>query len=123
MTTRVLVVEDEDLIRELMVETLRSAGFEVDEASTGQEAEELIFADGYKLMVTDVHMPGAMNGMDFAERANDLKPGIPIIFVTARPDVLRRLDGSDIVAKVLSKPFSLESLARTVRSMIDHSVI
>ena len=73
MPVRILVVEDEDLIRELLVEFLADAGFEVDQASNGDDAARLIEADGCQLLVTDVHMPGKLNGLELAERAGEKK--------------------------------------------------
>ena len=56
--TRILVVEDESLVRELLVEVLTDAGFQVDEADNADEADRLLDRDGYKLLLTDIHMPG-----------------------------------------------------------------
>jgi len=53
---RVLVVEDEALIRALIVETLIDAGFDVEEAGNSDSAARMLEADGYRLLVTDVHM-------------------------------------------------------------------
>jgi two-component system OmpR family response regulator len=116
--TRILVVEDEALIRELMVEVLTDAGFNVDEADNADEADKLLDIDGYKLLITDLHMPGQFDGMELARRSLKREPGLPILFVTARPDVLERLLSRGSVVSELAKPFDLARLVATVRRLI-----
>jgi DNA-binding response OmpR family regulator len=118
----VLVVEDEAIVREMMVEALEDAGFEVDEAATGEKADELLEADGYKLVVTDIHMPGRLSGVDLANLAHAREPGLPIIFVTGRPDVLERFKAPDMIRMTLPKPFTLASLTTAVRKLISQTV-
>jgi DNA-binding response OmpR family regulator len=119
--TRVLVVEDEAIIRMVMVDALTDAGFEVDEAANSDDAERLLDEDGYKLLVTDVHMPGKLDGIELAEHFQTTKPATPILFVTARPDVLARLRKAGIDTKALTKPFSLERLISTVRGLLQNA--
>ncbi len=115
---RVLVVEDEALNRQLMVETLSDAGFQVHQAGTAVEAESLLEADGYHLLVTDVHMPGERSGLELAVRTHRAEPHLPILFVTGRPDVISQLRGSGIRGAVLPKPFALAELVRAARALI-----
>jgi len=74
---RILVVEDESLIRELLVEVLTDAGFEVDEAQDTEAAGDLIDADGYKLLLTDVHMPGPRDGSTSLNRRGSMSQACP----------------------------------------------
>jgi DNA-binding response OmpR family regulator len=115
---RVLVVEDESINREVMAEALMDAGFRVDEADSADEALRLLETDGYQLLVTDIHMPGRMDGIDLARQAHTVHPQMPIVFVTGRPDVLARLKGSGIPGGLLAKPFGLEELVRVVSRLI-----
>lgn len=117
MSSRILVVEDESLVRHLIVEVLTEAGFQVDEASAADEAVKLIDADGYKLLVTDIHMHGRPAGIELAEHARQAEPGLPILFVTARPDVLERLSQWPTKPVFLAKPFSITGLIAAVRSL------
>ena len=115
---RVLVVEDETINREIMAEALIDAGFSVDAADSADEALRLLDADGYQLLVTDIHMPGRMDGIGLAHEAHSSHPRMPIVFVTGRPDVLSRLRGSGIRGSSLAKPFGLSELVRMVSGLI-----
>ncbi len=86
---RILVVEDEDLIRIILAEVLADEGFHVSEASTGDEAVVLINSpDGFHAVVTDIHMPGTRDGIAVGQHARSHHPTIPVIYCTGRPDVL-----------------------------------
>jgi DNA-binding response OmpR family regulator len=115
---RVLVVEDESLIRTLMVEVLQDAGFTVDHAADSDEAVKLLDADGYQLLVTDIHMPGRLDGIELGERTHGREPGLPIVFVTARPDVLARIKDKGIPGASLPKPFTMDTLVSVVRGLL-----
>jgi len=115
--TRILVVEDEPTIRDWMVEILSDAGFEVDEAGNSDVAVKLLDADGYRLLVTDVNMPGKLDGAELAERAHSKHPKLPVVFMTARPEVLDRLRSAGIPGEILPKPFKVERLLAVVRDL------
>ena len=95
---RVLVVEDELLNREIMAEALVEAGFTVDAADSADEAVRMLDEDGYQLLVTDIHMPGRLDGIGLAQHVHGQDPTMPIVFVTGRPDVLARLRDAGIPA-------------------------
>jgi DNA-binding response OmpR family regulator len=116
---RLLVVEDEDLVREWLVEALVEAGFAVDEAATGDEAAKLVDGGGYVLLVTDITMPGRLDGVDLAARARGKHPGMPIVFVTGGPDATRKGRVSGARTSVISKPCTMDSVVRTVRQLLD----
>ena len=86
---RILVVEDEDLIRLILSEVLDEEGFHVVEASTGDEAAGLIdHPDDFHAVVTDIHMPGQRDGIAVGHHARRRHPEIPIIYCTGRPDAM-----------------------------------
>ena len=118
---RVLVVEDDSIIRSNMVETLIDAGYEVDDAETGDLATKLLDRDGYKLVVTDLNMPGRANGVDVAAYAHQHEPDLPVVFVTGRPDILARLQKAGTPGAVLTKPFPLAELVETVSDLLNLS--
>jgi len=86
---RVLVVEDQNLVRIILAEVLNDEGFQVVEASTGDEAVVLIDCpDGFHAVVTDIHMPGERDGIAVGRHARRRHPAIPVIYTTGRPDAL-----------------------------------
>jgi CheY-like chemotaxis protein len=85
----ILIVEDEALIRDLLVEALASHGHEVCEAATGDQAVALIEnpSKAFTLLITDLHMPGQRDGVEVARLMRQHHPSLPI---STRPDGLRR---------------------------------
>ena len=116
---RILLVEDEFLIRLLLCETLLEEGFAVTEASDGAEAVVALEANGgFDLLLTDVHMPGQLDGMAVAQHARARQPGLPVIFATGRPEVLRAFGPLGDREVVLSKPFSPSEAVRVVERLL-----
>jgi CheY-like chemotaxis protein len=113
---RILVVEDEDTVRRIVVQTLKRSGFVVDEASDGLEALQLLSdpAEYFDLLLTDIVMP-AMTGIELAERMAELRPKLVVIFMSGYAAEIVD-DGTPLPesAVLLRKPFSLSSLLRTV---------
>jgi two-component system cell cycle sensor histidine kinase/response regulator CckA len=113
---RVLLVEDEDVVRSFAVRALTRQGYEVLEASDGQEALDLVEAhDGQiDIVVTDVVMP-EMDGPTMFRELRKTNPTIKVIFVSGYPnEAFRETLGSEDVA-FLPKPFSLPQLAEKVK--------
>ena len=112
--TRVLLVEDEPLIREVMAEMLASAGYDVTATCTGDEAAILLAEDGFDILLTDVTMPGQIDGIGLAEHARELNPNLPVVFVSGRPDTQRRAKGISPPTAFFPKPYDLDDLVGTV---------
>lgn len=86
---RILVVEDDPLIRLSIAEELRDAGFEVIEAVDADEALELYEVLGpFSLVFTDVRMPGTINGIALADELRRRNPSMPILITTGNPDLV-----------------------------------
>src|SRR3954469_21257209 len=85
---RVLIVEDEPLIRLILAEELTDAGFDVCQAENGDEAAALIAKDkaAFGLLITDIHMPGGHNGVAVARLMRRQNPLVPVIYTSGRPD-------------------------------------
>jgi two-component system OmpR family response regulator len=118
---RVLVVDDEPNIVDVISMALRYQGFDVAEAGTGAEALAQVRAFRPHLIILDVMLPD-MEGFDVAERLGAQRTGVPIIFLTARDsteDKVRGLTtgGDDYV----TKPFSLEELVARIRTILRRS--
>jgi DNA-binding response OmpR family regulator len=78
----VLLVEDDPLIREFVVEALRDAGFHVIHASTGEEALAWRKRHAADVLVTDIKLPGKVDGWQIAERCREHNPELPVIYAT-----------------------------------------
>ncbi|HON09668.1 MAG TPA: sigma-54 dependent transcriptional regulator [Chitinispirillaceae bacterium] len=79
---RILVVDDNDLFRESIVETLRRLGCEIESARDGYEAIELFSASCFDLVVSDMKMPG-MSGIELLEKVKQINPEVPFLIITA----------------------------------------
>ena len=116
--TRVLVVDDEPNIVDVLSMALRFQGFEVASAGTGRDALAAVDAFRPQLMVLDVMLPD-MDGFTVAERLGAQRGRVPIVFLTARDateDKLRGLtSGGD---DYMTKPFSLEELVARIRVIL-----
>jgi two-component system OmpR family response regulator len=115
---RVLVVDDEPNIADVVTMALRYQGFEVQSAGTGREAIAAVGAFRPHLIVLDVMLPD-MEGFEVAKRLGAQQARVPIIFLTARDatdDKIRGLSigGDDYV----TKPFSLEELVARIRTIL-----
>ncbi len=110
---KLLVIDDEDDIREAIAEVLHGEGFAVETAADGQQALEMAAAHVYAAILLDLTMP-RMDGWQFRarQRADPAIAGIPVIVFSAVAT-----DGIDADA-VLVKPFGVDDLVRTVRSVV-----
>ena len=116
----ILLVEDEWLIRSVIAEELMEGGFAVREAENGDQAFALIMSDPtrYTLLVTDIHMPGDLDGIGVARLLRARHPDFPVIYATGRPDVLDALQPLGPKETLLCKPFALSTLLTTVRRLL-----
>jgi two-component system, OmpR family, response regulator len=115
---RVLVVDDEPNIVEVVTMALRFQGFDVEGAATGREALAAVTRFKPHLMVLDVMLPD-MEGFEVASRLGAQRAGVPIIFLTARDateDKVRGLSGGG--DDYMTKPFSLEELVARIRAIL-----
>ncbi|APW39652.1 two-component system sensor histidine kinase/response regulator [Rhodoferax koreense] len=119
----VLVVDDEASLRMLLVEELREAGYRVLEAGDGAEALQLLQTAGrVDMLVTDVGLPGGMNGRQVAEAARLARPGLQVLFITGYAENAVLSHGHlDIGMHVLTKPFELSVLVRRAKEMLADS--
>jgi len=113
---KILAVEDEALVRMLIVETLVDAGHDVLEASDGDQALAIVQkTSDLDLIVTDVRM-SKMDGFSLAQAAREVRPDLPVLFMTGYmgTDVPAKMPD----AKVMQKPFDPEDLLAAISLML-----
>ena len=115
---RLLVVEDEPNIRELLATSLRFAGFEVYTAADGSEAVEVAEREQPDLVVLDVMLPD-IDGFAVTRRLREHGRHMPIVFVTARDSVEDKVKGLTVGGDdYVTKPFSLEEVVARIRAVL-----
>ena len=115
---RVVVVDDEPSIRELLVASLKFAGFEVHDAASGNAALKLINQVKPSLIVLDVMLPD-QDGFTLARTLRARGLNTPIIFLTAKDDTTDKVRGLSVGGDdYLTKPFSLEELVARINAIL-----
>ena len=113
----ILVVEDDPTSRRLLASLLVDMGYDVTSAAGGEEALSYLYSEHTcDAVVSDMVMPG-MSGVELAARAREARPGVPVVFVTGKPDAL---DVSiQLGTLALCKPVTRESLSGVLESAFD----
>jgi CheY-like chemotaxis protein len=116
---RILVVEDERIVRRLVVEILESFGYDVAEARGPQQALVICADASFDLMVTDIVMPGG-DGPELARAAVSRQPNMRVLYTSGyTPQSIAHLDLQGSQTAFLPKPFSASELAAHVRGLLD----
>ncbi|MEO8152103.1 MAG: PAS domain-containing protein [Rhizobacter sp.] len=117
----VLVVEDEPAIRMLIVDVLRDAGYVTLEAPDGATGLRVLQSDArIDLLVTDVGLPGGMNGRQVADAGRKIRPQLRVLFITGFAENAIMGDGQlQSGMEVLTKPFEMSMMANKVRDLLD----
>jgi len=116
---KVLLVEDDDLVRGQVQRQLAALGCEVQACANGHDALDVLAAgEGVDLMMTDINMPGGLNGRQLADHARLLEPTLPILFTSGHTeDPVLRAVGHDPRAAFLPKPYRRAELARKLAEL------
>ncbi|HEV7434058.1 MAG TPA: PAS domain S-box protein [Pseudorhizobium sp.] len=116
----VLVIDDEPLVRMLIVDVLEELGYAALEAGDGPEGLKVLRSDVHlDLLITDVGLPNGMNGRQVADAARELRPNLKILFVTGYAENAVLSHGHlDAGMQVVTKPFDMAELARRIKSII-----
>ena len=114
----VLVVDDEELLRDLLTSMLRRDGYRALVASDGVEALEVMAEESPALVIADVYMPN-MGGIELLDRIRKTHPGTPVLLVSGRPSFdLRRRAKESGAAGLVTKPFKNDEVRATISSIL-----
>jgi CheY-like chemotaxis protein len=117
---RVLFVEDEFFIREWIAQSLAEQGFAVESVTNAADAINHITRAPIDVLLTDINLPGGMDGAALARRARELRPDLAVIYASAHAASLRqetRVPGSVILPKPYEPTVLARLLAATVRTI------
>jgi PAS domain S-box-containing protein len=116
----VLVVDDEPLVRMVVVDILEELGFQAVEAEDGVQALDVLgSAVRLSLLITDVGLPNGMNGRQVAEAARRLRPNLPVLFITGYAENAVLSHGHlEVGMQIATKPFDVERLKRRIADLI-----
>lgn len=116
----VLIVDDEETLRVLIVEVLADLGYSCLEAGDGASGLEFLRSDTrIDLLVSDVGLPGGMNGLQLADAARLLRPGLKVLFITGyAANAVANPEHFETGMQIIAKPFPMEALGAKIRDMI-----
>ena len=116
--TKLLVVDDEPTVRELLSMSLKFAGFTVQTVANGRQALKTEGDFKADLVILDIMLPD-MNGFEVLQHLREHEPDLPVLFLTAKDDIQDKIQGLTIGADdYITKPFSLEELIARVRAIL-----
>ena len=114
-----LVVEDQELVRSVIVHALTGAGFEVSSTGAADQALRLLDASGsrYGALITDINLEASLSGLEIAKHARAINPDLPILYIAV---AVPREFAAEAVANsaILRKPFTSEELTEIVLELV-----
>jgi CheY-like chemotaxis protein len=118
MSQSILVVEDEDDVREVISNSLRSRGYSVLCVPNAEVALQILMEQvKFDLLFTDIVMPGTMDGFELADRAKRLQPEIKVLYATGFSHVSRH-GSRPLHGKLIQKPYRPEDLASEIHQAL-----
>ncbi len=120
----ILLVEDDEVVRDMIQFVLRSKGYRVHSANNGPEALEIWAkrGDEVDLLITDQVMPGKVTGVDLATRLRRERPTLKVIYVSGYGPEIERLDCRERETVFVAKPFDVKALTGAIRSLLKNGV-
>jgi len=114
---RILIAEDDPVLADGLVHSLRESGYAVDRVASGAEADSAITSFEFDLLILDLGLP-KMSGLEVLKRLRGRSSQLPVLILTAQDGVADRVRGLDYGADdYLAKPFALEELKARVRAL------
>jgi PAS domain S-box-containing protein len=116
----VLVVDDEEVVRMLILDVLDDLGYAAIDAADGDAALRLVEENpNLDLLITDLGLPGAMNGRQLADVARMRHPGLKVLFITGFAEAEKEVGRLGPGMELMTKPFAMGSLATLIRSLLE----
>lgn len=112
---RILVVDDEELVRRLLFDVLKRLSYEVETAENGVEAIKQIAARTYDLVITDYMMP-QMDGLELTRKIKTINPSVPVLIITSNGPEQELLRSG--AAACIKKPFMITELKRISQNIL-----
>lgn len=111
---RILLTEDDNALRHFLARSLEIAGHEVLAFADGEDALPALNAGPFDILITDIVMP-RLGGLELAQLAKEIRPRLPVIYITGFAAVASDADTDDSdISQLISKPFHLNSLVEAV---------
>jgi CheY-like chemotaxis protein len=119
-TETILVVEDEEDVRQLACRVLAGLGYRIIQAADGKSALAVLAREPVDLLFTDVVLPGGLTGPQIAEQARARRPELPVLYTSGYTgNAIQQLEGNVAAVRLISKPYAIEELALMVRTALD----
>ena len=119
---RILIAEDDQVLADGLLRSLRSAGYAVDHVASGSEADAALAAHEFDLLILDLGLP-KMHGLEVLKKLRGRGSAVPVLILTAADSIEQRVKGLDLGADdYMAKPFSLQELEARVRALIRRGV-
>ncbi len=114
---RILIAEDDQVLADGLLRSLRAAGYAVDQVASGSEADAAVASHEFDLLILDLGLP-KMHGLEVLKRLRARGSSMPVLILTAADSVEQRVNGLDLGADdYMAKPFSLQELEARVRAL------
>lgn len=114
---RILIAEDDQVLADGLLRSLRQAGYAVDQVSSGSEADAALASHEFDLLILDLGLP-KLHGLEVLRRMRSRKSTTPVLILTAADSVEQRVKGLDLGADdYMAKPFALQELEARVRAL------
>jgi two-component system, OmpR family, response regulator QseB len=118
---RILLIEDDELLADATIKSLKLEGYTVDHFSDGESAIRAVLFEDFDLMLLDIGLP-KKSGLEVLEHIRNKKIKLPVIFLTARDQLEDQIKGLDLGADdYITKPFEIEPLCARIRSCLRRS--
>ena len=117
---RVLLLDDDGLVRETLSRFLRLDGFEVQEASDSGEALDCLEVFAPHIAVVDWMLGDSLDGVEVTAAIRERIPGLPAVIISGYPDVENATQSNEATTQVLAKPFPPSTLSEALRDMLEN---